>query len=191
MRYRVKDYTVDVYQGNARVFLTVPSTLIEAYPSFTPEEGRKVTEAIRLIIDETAGVVFCSSMQKDNTIQMQAQNNQDGTTEIAIYFAIPTGKTITSNDQFTIEMDWGDEPTGLSGGDDAHNLAQFFGLPEALPEGYQAMTEQEVTDTLEDIIGNLDIDLNQTVEYPEGSGNYMTRAQAITAQANEIIHPNS
>lgn len=116
MRYRIKDYTVDVYQGNVRVFLTVPSTLIEASPSFTPEERRKVTEAIRLIIDETAGVVFCSSMQKDNIILMQAQNNQDGTTEIAIYFAIPSGKTITSTDQFTIEMDWGDEPSGLSGG---------------------------------------------------------------------------
>ncbi len=119
MRYRVKDYTVSVYQGNARVFLTVPSTLIEASPSFTPEEMRKVTEAIRLIIDETAGVVFCSSMQKDKIIQMQAQNNQDGTTEIAIYFAIPTGKSIASTDQFTIEFDWGDTPfDGASGGGD-------------------------------------------------------------------------
>lgn len=73
--------------------------------------------------------------------------------------------------------------------DDAHNLAQFFGVPEALPEEYQPMAEKDVTDTLEDIMGSLDLDLNETVEYPEGSGTYMTRAQAITAQANEIIHP--
>lgn len=168
MRYRVKDYTVDVYQGNARVFLTVPSTLIEAYPSFTQEEERKVTEAIRLIIDETAGVVFCSSMQKDNIIQMQAQNNQDGTTEIAICFTIPSGKTIASTDQFTIEFDWGDSLADLRGcngeitltsiyeylagqtpedipeglGDRINLLLQFFGLPQALPE-YTALTTAE------------------------------------------------
>lgn len=67
-------------------------------------------------------------------------------------------------------------------------LAEFFGLPEALPEEYQPMAEQDVTDTMEYIMGTLDIDLNETVEYPEGSGVYMTRAQAITAQTNEIIH---
>lgn len=69
----------------------------------------------------------------------------------------------------------------------AEDLAQFFGLPSALPE-YQQMSEQEVTDTLEDIMGSLDTDLGDTVEYPEGSGQYMTRAQAITAQANLSIN---
>ena len=69
----------------------------------------------------------------------------------------------------------------------AEDLAQFFGLPGTLPE-YQPMTEQEVTDTMEDIMGSLDTDLGETVEYPEGSGQYMTRAQAITAQVKETIN---
>ena len=50
------------------------------------------------------------------------------------------------------------------------------------------MTEQEVTDTMEDIMSLMDTDLGETVEYPEGSGQYMTRAQAITAQVNETIN---
>ena len=66
-------------------------------------------------------------------------------------------------------------------------LLQFFGLPQALIE-YQAMSEQDVTDTMEDIMGSLDTDLGETVEYPEGSGQYMTRAQAITAQVKETIN---
>lgn len=69
-------------------------------------------------------------------------------------------------------------------------LAQFFGLPEALPSGYEFMTDTEVTEELEDIMGSLDNDLTETVEYPEGSGTYMTRAQAITAQAMNIINPS-
>lgn len=108
MRYRVKDYTVDIYQGNIRVALTVPNTLIEAYPSITDAEIRKITEAIRLIVDETAGVVFCSSMQKNYIVSISAQNDQVSQTEILITFAIPDGKTVSASDQFTIEMDWGD-----------------------------------------------------------------------------------
>lgn len=78
--------------------------------------------------------------------------------------------------------------TEESSGYDAEDLAEFFGLPQALPEAYQAMSEQEVTDTMEDIMGSLDTDLGETVEYPEGSGQYMTRAQAITAQAKLSIN---
>lgn len=65
-------------------------------------------------------------------------------------------------------------------------LAQFFGVTEV--QGYEFMTDTEVTDEIEDIMGNLDTDLGETVEYPEGSGTYMTLAQAITAEAMEIIN---
>lgn len=78
--------------------------------------------------------------------------------------------------------------TEESSGYDAEDLAEFFGLPQALPEAYQAMSEQEVTDTMEEIMSLMDTDLGETVEYPEGSGQYMTRAQAITAQANLSIN---
>lgn len=37
-----------------------------------------------------------------------------------------------------------------SSGDDAHNLAQFFGLPQALPQ-FTYATEQEVIDIVDDV----------------------------------------
>ena len=86
----------------------------------------------------------------------------------------------------------------LTGGDDpspdipegvAERLAmilEHFGIKTI--SGYEFMTDTEVTDTLEDIMANLDTDLGETVEYPEGSGTYMTLAQAITAEAMEIIN---
>jgi len=67
-------------------------------------------------------------------------------------------------------------------------LAEFFGV--TLLQGYEFMQDTEVTDELEDIMGTLDNDLTETVEYPEGSGTYMTKAQAITAQAMQIINPS-
>lgn len=67
-------------------------------------------------------------------------------------------------------------------------LAEFFGV--TLLQGYEFMQDTEVTDELEDIMQALDPELEQTVEYPEGSGTYMTKAQAITAEAMEIINPS-
>ena len=86
----------------------------------------------------------------------------------------------------------------LTGGDDpspdipegvAERLAmilEHFGIKTI--SGYEFMSDKEVTDTLEDIMGNMDNELGETVEYPDGSGNYMTRAQAITAEAMDIIN---
>lgn len=54
--------------------------------------------------------------------------------------------------------------------EDARMVAQFFGLPSALPEGYEFMTAEEVCITLEDIMTSMDISLT-----PE-------QAQAITQQ---------
>lgn len=64
-----------------------------------------VSEALRLVIDETAREVFCSSMQKAKiaSIVPSDENGYD----IAIAFDIPVGKTIATTDQFTIEADWG------------------------------------------------------------------------------------
>lgn len=55
-------------------------------------------------------------------------------------------------------------------------LAQFFGLPEALPSGYEFMQDTEVTDELEDIMQALDPEL--TAE----------QAASITAEAMQIIN---
>lgn len=67
-------------------------------------------------------------------------------------------------------------------------VAEFFGV--TLLQGYEFMTDTEVTDELEDIMQALDPELEQEVEYPEGSGTYMTKAQAITAEAMQIINPS-
>jgi hypothetical protein len=76
------------------------------------------------------------------------------------------------------------------GGEDPNSkaVAEFFGV--TLLQGYEFMTDTEVTDELEDIMQALDPELLQEVEYPEGSGIYMTKAQAITAQAMNIINPS-
>jgi hypothetical protein len=76
------------------------------------------------------------------------------------------------------------------GGSDEYSqaLAEFFGV--TLLQGYEFMTDTEVTDELEDIMQALDPELEQEVEYPEGSGTYMTKAQAITAEAMQIINPS-
>ena len=71
-------------------------------------------------------------------------------------------------------------------------LAEFFGV--TLLQGYEFMTDTEVTDELEDIMQSLDPELLQEVEYPEGSGQMITKAQFITIQAmeevNNIINPS-
>lgn len=54
--------------------------------------------------------------------------------------------------------------------EDARMVAQFFGLPAALPEGYEFMTAEEVCSTLEDIMTSMDLALT-----PQ-------QAQAITQQ---------
>lgn len=54
--------------------------------------------------------------------------------------------------------------------EDARMVAQFFGLPAALPEGYEFMTPEEVCSELEDIMTSMDLSL--TTE----------QAQAITQQ---------
>ena len=83
-------------------------------------------------------------------------------------------------------------------------VLQFFGIYTEddkvlvrVPDGqdYQIvpaefMQDTDVTDELEDIMQALDPELEQEVEYPEGSGTYMTKAQAITAEAMQIINPS-
>lgn len=135
------------------------------------------------VLNKTTGKVIYTPLKFTRMTMFQSLPLEDGTRNYTLQFTnLPP---IAVGDQLLIKL-----YSDAAGGYD-EMVAQFFGLPEALPEGYQAMTQQEVTDTLEDIMGNIDIELSETVEYPEGSGQYMTRAQAITAQANEIIHTNS
>ena len=45
--------------------------------------------------------------------------------------------------------------------EDARMVAEFFGLPAALPDGYEFMTPEEVCAELEDIMTSMDITLTQ------------------------------
>ena len=121
-----------------------------------------IMESFRLVANETrGGYVVLSTGQKLPYLALMATRSTGALGNyISIYIAISAlieaadgdeddlaaiaameqvGGTLT--DQFTIEMDWGDEPTGLSGGDDAHNLASFFNITEATE--YTALTPAE------------------------------------------------
>jgi hypothetical protein len=65
-------------------------------------------------------------------------------------------------------------------------ILEYFGIKAI--SGYEFMTDTEVCGELEEIMQLVDPDLEQEVEYPEGSGTYMTKAQAITAEAMQIIN---
>lgn len=159
MRYRIKDYAVEVAGNNLILTIPVPSGIDISASAETVQ--KLIKEAIRLVVDETAGVVFCSSMQKDKYYSHSEQ--MPSTQNTRLIFAIPSGKTVATTDQFTIEVDFGDEPM-------SNEIAQFFGLPAALPEGYEFMTAEEVCSTLEDIMISMDLSLT-----PQ-------QAQAITQQ---------
>lgn len=152
MRYRVKDYRVEANENGVWLYFQAPEGVtLTSEPDNEIEDY--ILQAIRLVVDESEDIVFCSSMQKRKYIQRAKVNVN--TREVLLAFNIPSGKTV-GNDMFTIEMDWGDEP-GASPSADA--VAQFFGLPGALPEGYEFMTPEEVCSELEDIMTAMDLEL--------------------------------
>ena len=147
MRYRVKDYRVEASESIVWLYFTAPEGVTLTSDPDSEIDGY-IQQAIRLVADESADIVFCSSMQKRKYIQWAKVNVN--TREVRLAFEIPSGKTVGETDQFTIEMDWGDVPSELSGSDDAHNLAAFFCLPEALPQ-FTYATDQEVIDIVDDV----------------------------------------
>ena len=197
---------------------------------YTDAAKRTITEALRLIYDETQKVLLCSTAKKANiySIEPSSETGYD----IAISFnltalaaeATAAGKTdkataisnIAATDQFTIAVDWGTSAEDIKGSNPDATLTAVLealtggdepspDIPEGVAErlamilehfgiktisGYEFMQDTEVTDELEDIMQALDPELGETVEYPEGSGTYMTKAQAITAEAMNIINPS-
>lgn len=104
MRYRVKDYRVEVNENIVWLYFQAPDEIILTSKSDNEIEDY-ILQAIRLVVDESAGIVLCSSMQKHKYIQHAKANIN--TQEVQLAFNIPSGKTV-GNDLFTIEMDWGD-----------------------------------------------------------------------------------
>lgn len=131
MRYRIPEYSAIV--GETTVTISIPVSK-DVYDSLTVSEGvldaaslNKVIEAIRLIADETrGGYILCSTGQKSvvssgsksyaiiyvvsvtmNKSDLIAAANGDEDDLAAI-------DAMTGADKFTIEMDWGEAPSGLA-----------------------------------------------------------------------------
>lgn len=134
MRYRIKEYSVAIGATTAQFGIPVSK---EVYDSLTISSGsqldaasvRKVTEAIRLIADETqGGYALCSTGQKLVNGVTKSSNSTTYTVSITILKSdlttaadgdaddIAAIAAMTANDQFTIEMDWGEAPSDLGGG---------------------------------------------------------------------------
>lgn len=134
MRYRVKDYTVEVVNNSVWLYFTAPKGVtLTSDPDNEIEPFIK--EAIRLVVDESNKNVLCSSMQKDSCLNRAKCNIE--TREIRLMFNAPTGKVLGSS-EYTIEMDWGDEPGAGGGGE------------------IEMMTESEYAPALEDLGDMLD-----------------------------------
>ena len=132
MRYRVKDYAIRVTAGNSSVRVYFKSPL----STFSADA---IKEAIRLVVDEEVKEIFCSSMWKDKIGNIAQDSSTVSGFDTYIAFGYPSGKTISNSDKFTIEMDWGDEPSGLSGGGEI-----------------EIMTDEEYEPALEDLDKMLD-----------------------------------
>lgn len=211
MRYRVKTYTAGITadQLEFKVEFPIPEKVAELLESHKTETYGTVDaaaqkwllESIRLIADETqGGYILAGTGFRSNIAGLNWWWHNNPTT-VTFYFDFDTLianangdpddlaaiAALSGSDSLTVEMDFGDlPPEYLESTDDAKALAEFFGV--TLLQGYEFLTDTEVTGELEDIMGSLDNDLNQTVEYPEGSGQMITKAQLITILAMEEVN---
>ena len=105
---------------------------------FTLAAEALIKESIRLIFDEDAIALLCSTATKEN-IESISVSSETGY-GIALQFAIPSGYTITANDAFTIAMDWGTQPEELAKQETLTAILALLqsdseDIPEDVPEG--------------------------------------------------------
>jgi hypothetical protein len=187
MRYRIDTYEVQVSSDRILLFFNIPATIYSKIQGMigtgsvlSADALRYVTESVRSIADETQGGYIMMSTGQKQVIQSASLW---GSSALAMLF--PKAALITAadgdeddlaainamqnTDQFTIEMDWGDEPSGLSGGDAAELVKDFFGIVkdgdtvkvvtedggEEVVEPVELATEQEVKDINDDVMGAL------------------------------------
>lgn len=161
MRYRVKEYVINLLRVDniIQVGIAVPPAIFESLTidvnnDHLDNASKKfVTESVRLITDETrGGYVLMSTGQKGVIESIYKIGTQGLVLNISIPALIAAADgdeddlaaiaAMANSDQFTIEFDWGDVPSGLSGGTYDQMLAQFFGLTEATE--YTPLTQAEV-----------------------------------------------
>lgn len=157
MRYRIETYEVQVSSDRILLFFNIPASIYSKIKEvivtgsvLTADALRYVTESVRLIADDTQGGYAMMSTGQKQVIQSASLW---GSSALALY--IPKSALIAAadgdaddiaainamqdTDQFTIEMDWGDEPAGLSGGGEI-----------------EIMTDDEYDPALEDLDKMLD-----------------------------------
>lgn len=121
---------------------------------YTDAAKRTITEALRLIYDETQKVLLCSTAKKANIYSL-APSTETGY-DVAVVFnltalaaeATAAGKTakataignIAATDQFTIAVDWGTQPEELAKQETLTAILALLqgegeDIPEDVPEG--------------------------------------------------------
>ena len=112
MRRRIKDYTV----GGDTLTLVLAMRVGVDVSDYTDQQ---IIDSIRLVIDETVGLVLASSLRKDN---FEIENYHDSSGKIDIVFDLSglsdkdkeKAQKIQDTDSFTIEVDTGEVPMEVS-----------------------------------------------------------------------------
>lgn len=158
MRYRVNTYEVTFASSPRRVVFAFPVSeeVYTSLPASGTQLTRAITEAVRLIANETrGGVILMSTGQKlVVTGTNKSTSVVSGATVYKVQIQVNVGTIIsladgdedeiaainamTPGDMYTIEMDWGDVSES---GSYSQALASFFGITEATE--YTALTPAE------------------------------------------------
>ena len=133
MRYRIKEYEVGLNRLRRQVIIRFmpPAKVMESLEteeeSITLTEGSRkyVIESIRVIADETqGGYILMSTGQKEVVSEITKSEDTGITIIIGLGALIDAAdgdaddiaaiNAMSGTDQFTIEVDWGDEPSQLA-----------------------------------------------------------------------------
>lgn len=159
MRYRVNTYEIGFGTMPDAILITFPVSE-EVYSALSASMSnalkREVTEAVRLIVNETRGGVIIMSTGQKGVVQYVTKNTAtvSGATVYKVMIRIPISTLITladgdedeiaainamtTGDMYTIEMDWGDVSES---GSYSELVADFFNITEATE--YTALTPAE------------------------------------------------
>ena len=117
--------------------------------TFAAEQGITQNNVLG-VIDKTTGKVIFTPLKFWQLSMSQAANpNPDGTKNYTLYFDNAVFPPVGIGDSLFIKIYTDEEAGGYD-----EMVAQFFGLPEALPE-IEVATEQEVKDINDDVMGAL------------------------------------
>ncbi len=174
MRYRIEtqNYFVE-FDGNREHIkfhiAKVPGDFCDSLDLATGESyilneasKRRVTEAIRLIANETRGNIICSTGQKDIVTRVWKNLELPNTLCIDISMSalitaangrvseIAAIDAMSVTDMYTIEMDFGEAPSELGGGGiTMMTAAEYAPALSALSDAIDALDEEDEEENVE------------------------------------------